>query len=163
MKRPSLNGEYLHTAGEWRALNVSVMTQSTCKPHRTIDPAPKRLTSPCTSWHNCLGERRAVRRQSCVDSLSDRKGHAGHSDETSGSRWLDRACPSLEFQKERKKHYDLEDCREKGHAVQNNISKYHVALNINTLKPTQNHIATHRSQISTTIRDWQESGLNLNK
>lgn len=153
MKRPSLNGVYLHTAGEWRALNVSVMTQSTCKPHRMTDTALKRLTSPCTSWyfhitlaegqqikrddtgdalegeeteifvcslrfHNFLGERRAARRQSCVDSVSDRKGHSGHSDETSGCRWLDRVCPSLEFQKERNKYYDLEDCREKGHGVQ---------------------------------------------
>lgn len=64
-------------------------------------------------FHSFLGERRAVYRQSRIDSASGRKGHAGHSDKTSSSRWLDQFCPSLEFQDgEREKHYDPEACRE---------------------------------------------------
>lgn len=71
MKRPSLNGVYLHTAGEWRALNVSVMTQSTCKPHLMTDTASKRLTSPCTSWyfHITLAEWQQINRDNTGDSL----------------------------------------------------------------------------------------------
>lgn len=64
-------------------------------------------------FHSFLGERRAFYGQSRIDSASDGKGQAGHSDKTSSSRWLDRFCPSLEFQDgEKEKHYDPEACRE---------------------------------------------------